>query len=110
MNNQTHRRKPMALEKYPKRPNDPELSAQMELLQTEDGFKWAFRDVGLRVEVDGEIFVPDSTGPTEGYVVLRKEGSNGNVDASDEREVKIYADMDSDILALGPESYPRCEL
>lgn len=110
MNQWMNRRKPIALEKYPKRPDDPELSAQMELLQTEEGFKWAFRDVGLRVEVDGETFVPDSIGPTEGYVVLRKEGAKGYIDASDEREVKIYADMDSDLLALGPESYPRCEL
>lgn len=94
-----------SLERYPKSPDDPDLPAEMELLQTEDGMKYAFREIGLRVEVDGDEFVPDSVAPTDGYVVLRKKGRrDGMIDASDDREVRIYADMTSDLLAVGADT------
>lgn len=94
-----------AMEQYPKQPDDPDLPPEMELHDTEEGMKWAFREIGLRVEVDGDEFVPDSVAPTDGYVVLRKKGRrDGMIDASDDREIRIYADMSSDLLAVGAET------
>ena len=101
---------PRRLEKYPKLKDDPqrELSAMMELLETEDGLRYTFRDVGLRVEVDGDEFIPDSIGPTDGYVVLRPKGdSPGMIRASDDREVRIHVDMDAPLLALGKDTEVR---
>lgn len=97
-----YRRRPQQLERYPKRPADGSLPPELELLDTEDGFKWQFRDVGLRVEVDGDEFVPESIGSREGYVVLRRAADReGMINASDEREVRIYADMGADLIATG---------
>lgn len=89
------------VERYPKRPDDPDLPPEMELVDTERGWETRFRDVGIVVEIDGETYVGDSIAPTDGYVKLAKGEPGGDTVKSTDLDVRVKADMRSNIVATG---------
>lgn len=89
------------LEQHPKFPFDPSLPAELELVGTGDGFEYRFKDVGIRVEIDGETYVPDSIAPTDGYVKLAPDAEGDDMVRAGGLDVKLHVDMGSSIVTTG---------
>lgn len=95
-------RRSVIVERYPKFPDDRDLPPEMEMVDTDDGFLYRLRDTGLRLEIDGDTYVPDAIAPTDGYIKLEKESPRDEdmVRVSD-HDVKLHVDMSSNIVATG---------
>lgn len=91
-------------ESYPKRPDDPSLPPEMELVRTDEGgLEYRFRDTGLRLEIDGETYVPEAIAPTDGYVTLVRDSPKDGMVRAGGLDVKLHVDMSADIKATGGE-------
>lgn len=113
VNDRTRRDEPIVLESHPKLVNGiDDHGPMLELVEQHDrDFRYRFRDTGIRVEVDGEEYVPDAIGPVSGSVTLRPKGDeDGMVKADDDHpEVTLHVDMTADIVATGVEPDARLD-
>lgn len=95
------RQRPHVVEKYPKSPDDCSLPAELEFSMDGSRLLARFIDTGIRVEINGEVYVPDAVASIDGYVKLAPAGNGlGRVQSGGE-DVRLYADMTSDIVASG---------
>jgi hypothetical protein len=97
------RERPYILERHPKARDRDEHGPELELVDAPDGMKYRFRDTGIRVEIDGQEYVPDAIASVDGYVLLRPAGDKpGMVKGGDDHpEVKLHVDMSSMLQATG---------
>lgn len=91
------------LERYPKRPDDPSLPPEMEMIQKGDGFECRFKDTALRLEIDGETYVPSAINPTDGYIELARGSPKEGMVRGGGPDVKLHVNMASNIVVTGGE-------